>query len=341
MLAVLAAAAMIGGAVAVRSRIDRDGAGDSAGRLTCASELEAVCETLRRERGERLTVVVEPAGVTADRLAAAPGDPGLDGWLVSAPWPEIVDGRRRARALPRLFEPAGEPLARSPLVLVTWKDRAGVLAQRCDNETVDWRCLGAAAAIQGGWAAIGGQPGWGPVKPGYGRPSTDDIGLLVLGQAVSSYFGRADLSTADLEDEGFRGWFGGLVRSAPPSAGSPLVVMLAAGPSAYDAVGTTLAEAGPLVARSSRRASLTVLYPAPMATADVVLASPGGDAGRRLRQAVTGDAVPALARAGWLAEGQRRAEGIDIDRVPDGSGLPSPGLLDALQTRWKEETGQS
>lgn len=336
----VAAAAMIGGAVAVRAGIDDDGGDSAAGRLTCTLELEAVCENLREERGG-LTVVVEPAGVTADRLASASGEAGLDGWLVTAPWTEIVDARRRAAALPPLFASAGAPLARSPLVLVTWKDRAAVLAPRCQANTVNWRCLGEAAGTPGGWAALGGQAGWGPVKPGHGPPSSDGVGLLVLGQAASSYFGRSDLSTMDLDDDGFRRWFGGLERSVPQSGGSPLALMLTAGPAAYDAVGTVEAEAGPLVERSPRRASLELLYPSPMATADAILATPQGDAGARLRRAVTDDARRALSRAGWRVDGQPLAAGLSRSvKLPDGSGLPPAGLLDALRVRWEEETGQ-
>ncbi|MDQ4133181.1 MAG: hypothetical protein M3179_08260, partial [Actinomycetota bacterium] len=77
-LAVLAAVAMVAGAVVVRSRLDDGDSDGVAGRLTCGPELEAVCERLRRDQGDGLTIVVEPAGVTAERLAAAPGDPGLD-----------------------------------------------------------------------------------------------------------------------------------------------------------------------------------------------------------------------------------------------------------------------
>jgi hypothetical protein len=340
-LAVLAAAAMIAGAVAVRSRIDDGGGGVAAGRLTCAPELEPVCETLRQESDGGLTVVIEPAGLTADRLASASGDPGLDGWLVTSAWPEIVDARRRARALPPLFGSPGEPLARSPLVLVTWKDRAAVLAPRCPATTVDWRCLGEAAGVPGGWSALGGQAAWGPVKPGHGRPSTDEVGLLVLGQAASSYFGRDDLSTVDLDDDGFRRWFGALERSVPQAAGSPLAVMLAAGPAAYDAVGTVEADAAPLVERSSRRASLEVLYPSPMATADLILATPQADAGARLRRALTGQARRELAASGWRVEGEPLAGGLDRSvELPPGDGLPDPGLLDALRVRWEEETGR-
>ena len=54
--------------------------------------------------------------------------------------------------------------------------------------------------------------------------------------------------------------------------------MLAAGPSLYDIVGTTEAEAGPRLARSARdrRDRVTLLYPAPVATADIVLRTDRG-----------------------------------------------------------------
>ncbi len=206
-----------------------------------------------------------------------------------------------------------------------------------------WRCLGEAAATDGGWAAVGGRPEWGPVKPGHASPATDGVGALVLGQAVASWFGRTDLSTVDLEDEAFQRWFTGLERAVPPSASSPLTTLLVTGPAAVDAVGTIEAEAGPLLARSARRDALSLLYPSPMATADVVLAMPSGDGpAESVSRAVGGDAgKEALAAAGWRVDGQRRAEGVpDSPPLAADDGLPPPGLLEALRARWREVTGR-
>ena len=343
-LAVVAAAAMVAGSLALRSRLDRQETERSQVlRLTCSAELEAACRQLEETGDSRLQVLVEAAGSTADRLVAADADPGLDGWLVSAPWPEMVDLRRQARARRPLFGDDRPALARSPLVLVVANDRAAALAPHCEGGTVGWRCLGEAAATDRGWAAVGGRPEWGPVKPGHASPATDGVGALVLGQAVAAWFGRADLSTVDLEDDGFQRWFTALERAVPPSASSPLTTLLVAGPAAFDAVGTTEAEAGPLLARSARRGSLTLLYPSPMATADVVLAAPSGDGPpAAVARAVRGDAgKDALAAAGWRVDGEERAQGVpDSPALAPDDGLPPPGLLEALRVRWREVTGR-
>ena len=335
-LAVVAAAAMIAGSLAIRSARDGDGS-DSARvlRLTCATELDAACRRMS-EDDDRVQLTVEPAGVTADRLAALDGAPGLDGWLVTAPWPEIVDGQRGARALPPLFSAERPTVARSPLVFVVWKDRFAALGARCPAPaSPGWRCLGEAAGTPGGWAAAGGRAEWGPVKPGHGPPDTDGVGLLVLGQAVAAFFGRSDLSSADLDDDGFSRWFAALERAVPPTAGSPLESMLVVGPAAFDAAGTTEAEAVPLVSRSARRDALTLLYPSPMATADVVLATVGGGGETSsLRELVRGDGGrAALGDTGWRVGSGHRP---DLPALPATSGLPSPGFLDALRGRWRE-----
>ncbi len=342
-LAVVAAAAMVVGSLALRSRMDRTEVEDSQVlRLTCATELGPACEAMADD-DDRIRLTVEAAGLTADRLASADeGEVGLDGWLTTAPWPVIVDQQRQAASLQPLFGPESPALARSPLVLAVWKDRAAVLNPTCGG-TVGWKCLGDAAGTAGGWAAIGGRPEWGAVKVRHAPPSSTAVGLVVLGQAVGSWFGRTDVSTVDLDDGAFQTWFAGLERSASAAASS-LETMLAAGQSQFDAAGTTEAEAGPLLARAARGKDVDLLYPSPMATADVVLAVPLGDteAPATLRGVVQGEAGrTALAAAGWRVDGQRRAPGVpDTPPLPGGSGLPSPGLLDALRTRWHEVTGR-
>ncbi len=334
-LAVVAAAAMIAGSLAIRSALDRDRSeAAQVLRLTCASELEAVCQRVADD--DRVALTLEPAGTTADRLASGDADPGLDGWLAPAPWPEIVDARRRSQALPALFSTERPTLARSALVLVAWKDRTAALSPRCPAPAgFGWRCLGEAAGTAGGWAAVGGRPEWGPVKPGHASPDTDGIGLLVLGQAVVGWFGRADLSTADLDDEAFTRWFAGLERAVPTTPGSPLQSMLVVGPAAFDAVGTTEAEAAPLVSRSARRDALNLLYPSPMATADVVLATvEAAPAAASLGRLLRGDeARRAFDAAGWRVGTGARP---DAPALPPTNGLPPPGLLDALRDRWRE-----
>jgi hypothetical protein len=307
-LALVAAAAMVAGSIALRSRLDeREEDRANPLRVVCAAELGPVCEALRPQ------VTVEPATATADRLGRSDAaDPGLDGWLVPAPWPQIVDGRRRLAALPPLFTDVGAPLARSPLVLVVQNALADRLASRCGG-TVGWKCLGEAAGI-------------GQAKPAH---TSDALGTLVIGQAAAAYFGRVDLSTIDLEDPGFASWFQRLERATPPlpSGASLLDEMLGTNFAAYDAVGTVEAEAGPILARAARRNDVRLLYPSPMATADVVLAGAGGDTARRRRDLAGEERVRrAFADAGWKVDGLNAPAG----------GLPSPGFLDALRARAAE-----
>src|SRR5689334_20638090 len=96
--ALVLAVAMVVGSLLVRSRIDRS---RTTARLTCATELEAACRAI----GHGVKVTIEPAGVTADRLAGLdPGaDAGLDGWMTPGPWPQAVDADRRVAGKDPIF----------------------------------------------------------------------------------------------------------------------------------------------------------------------------------------------------------------------------------------------
>jgi hypothetical protein len=337
LLALLAAVAMVVGAVAVRNRIDdKEERQETTLRLVCATELRAVCDDLAADDDHSVVATVEPAATTAGRLTALePGRrAGLDGWLVPYPWPEIMSEARERAGSDALLVP-GPVLARSPVVLAVWPDRAAALAARCEGGAPGWKCLGEAAGQR--WDAIGGDPAWGPVKPGHLPPSTA-TGLSVLGAATAAWFGRTDLSSADLDDDAFRGWLSRLERAVPASPAPTVETMLVRGPATFDAVGTLEAEAGPVLARSARPSKPDLLYPAPVATADVVLATPAGRAADLLAELVEGSAGRrSLARAGWRVEGQPRADGIPAEpALPPSKGLPPPGLLSALRRAAEE-----
>ena len=332
-LALLAAVGMVVGALAVRDRMDEDDERRTTTlRLVCSTELSAVCDALAEEAATQVDATVEEAAVTADRLVALP--PGrpvpLDGWLVPGPWPTIVAEAREREGLAPLLSP-GPVLARSPVVLAVWPDRAKVLEPRCQNGAPGWKCVGEVAGDD--WTSLGGQPTWGPVKPGH-PPLTTAAGLAVLGTATVAYFGRPDLSRSDLEDDGYRTWLSALERAVPSTPASPVETMLVRGPAAFDAVGALEAEAGPLVAASARPDKPLLLYPAPVATADVVLGTPGGKAGQLLAEVVAGsEGRRALAAAGWRVPDEGRAPGVPATPpLPPGSGLPAPGVLDALRS---------
>ena len=80
---------------------------------------------------------------TADRLSTAKVA-DLDGWLVTPPWPDAVDAARERAGLTKLFASSGEPVARSPLVLVVQRRASQRCARSCGN-TIGWKCVGVAA----------------------------------------------------------------------------------------------------------------------------------------------------------------------------------------------------
>lgn len=346
-LALLAAAAMVAAAVLVRGWLDDRGDasddGDDGGpsdeqaTLLCDPALVAVCRQLEEQRGDLVVEVVDAASAFdrfADPVFSTRDDP-VDGWLVPAPFPAMVDEARQRGGQAPVFDEIGDPLARSPLVIAMWVERADALAPGCPGGEVGWRCIGDAAGRP--WGDLGGSPGWGRLEPGFEDPATSATGLLIVGQASTAFFDTPSFASNDFDRDGFRGWLRNLedsVPSFPATAGSPLRQMLVAGPATYDLAGTTEAEAGPAIVRSRDRERLRILYPSPMATADVQFAPVGGAAGAERLGEILADADTAglLAAAGWRVDGQPLAEGLDADLVlPDGNGLPRPGVMQALR----------
>lgn len=329
---------MIIGALAFRGALDSEGSGVLGPRepvaLVCAAELRGVCDDLA---GDDVQVRSEEAGTTAAALTAEAAT-DADLWLTLAPWPTMVAEARERSGQDALSTASPAVVGRSPLVLVVWQDRAAVLAEACTTD-FSWRCVGRLAADP--WAAAGGDEAWGGVKPGHGDPTTNATGLLVLGQAVSDYLGSADFSTRDLDDDAFLSWLTSLERAVPnfgSAANTPLQQMLQFGRGRFDIVGTTEAEAGPLLERSAGRAEGLIVRPAaPLVVAEVVLAPLHPDAEGRVDEVVEPAGV-ALAEAGWQVEGRPVAEGAGVTPLPDDAGTPPPGVLDALRARWEEIT---
>jgi hypothetical protein len=327
----------------IRGRIDENGGGGATVRLLCTTELEAACTDLGESSD--VSVTVEPAGTTAQSLVALPDDqrPDFDAWLAPAPWPQMVDVQRRGKR--PLFAEPSDPIGRSPLVLVARADRAPVLegAPVC-NGKVDWKCLGAVAGRS--WTDLpGGQAAWGSVKPGPGDPTLSATALDVASQATSEFLDTTDYARDDLENDQYLDWVSGIERAVPklpPTAASPFTDMLQQLPTAtYDVVGTTEAEAGPGIAGAApdRRRALTLLYPEPVVTADVVLTAVAKGRSQDDAEDLAGDSdlAAALARHGWRVPGQSSARGVrDAPALPRGSGLPpDPGALVALQETWR------
>jgi hypothetical protein len=335
-LALLAAIGMVAGALVVRDRMDGGGGGGTLGIggprpvLVCATELATVCDSFR----DKADVTVEPAGTTADRLIAAPSEAGLDGWLVAGPWPAIVAEERKRKALAPILVSEKAGIARSPVVIVGERERVPVLSAKCGGK-VTLRCLGDNGRAK--WSAIGGQAAWGDVRVGLPNAAIEAEGLAVLGAATVDFFGgRTDLARADLEgDPGYGTWVSQLARSLPQS--SDFGRMLAA-KGVVDLWAGLEAQVVPQLATATARSQqLDLLYPEPVVTADVTLGLASGKAADRLGNTISGDeGKQALAAGGWRV-GSKVPAGARTDViVAPTSGLPSPGLLQALRSVWKD-----
>jgi hypothetical protein len=325
-LALVVAAGLVVGALAITGRLGGDGVavtlgGAASGTIVCVPEVAQACRELAQEGDGDLTVRIEEAGVTLDALGSS-APPDIDAWVTLQPWPQMARDRRQRANLSPLV--GSETVAgASHMVLAAWQERADVLARTCDPVT--WRCVGEVADRT--WGDLGGPETWGPVKPGHGDPTRSASGLLALHQAVASRIGTPGYTTRDLDDPAFFGWFSNLQRAVPdfrPASGSPLLAMVQFGPASYDLVGAVEAEVLGLQERAGGRAGSLVILPGdPETPVEVVVVGIGG-----------GDAV-----AEGVAEGIRGALG-GWWQVTEGAGVaPSAGALEALRREWSEVMG--
>lgn len=321
--ALVAAIAMVALAWAVRDLvIDDDGSGGDPGgddvpeqlRLTCATELKAVCDQLA---SGAVRVELEDPGATADRLAQLPegDDPGFDAWLADGPWAAMVTDDRQFGGQDGTV--LGEPsavLARSPAVLVVQDGRRAELEQACGG-TITWRCVGEQAAT---------------LQVGLTAPDRGD-GLVPLAEATAGFFERTDYSAVDFDEPGFRPWFDALTqlsRSNRVRLGDRSALDAAAGQAGtFNVVGSLEAQTATLL---RGRDDWSTIYPEPMSIAEVQLVPRAGlDAGELLDSLDADQLAAALTAAGW-----RDSDGAGDPRLPAGAGLPRAGTLNALRDLW-------
>ncbi|MEI7591724.1 MAG: substrate-binding domain-containing protein [Actinomycetes bacterium] len=351
--AVILAIAMVVVAVKFRGRMDDQAATTAAdqatanGVLVCASELRAVCDTLARTHRD-IHIRIEEAQVTLTRLASPEfdsatmsGEGRIDAWLVPEPWPQMVaEQRLRSGSGVGVLQPPSAVLARSPLVIAMWNDRRDALQRRCENGTITWKCIGREAGTP--WGSESPVNSWGSVKPGHPVPDQTAEGLLVLGEASASWFGTSSYASNDFDNAAFRAWFDHLERAIPVfpvPPRTPLDEMLFAGPAAFDLTGTLESTAAPQIETSRDNARLSILYPEPLTTADVVVTPvTGSQSGDRFMKLVKSqEGAQALAQAGWRVEGQPLAPGIpDVPVLGAESNVPRAGVLQALRALWTE-----
>jgi hypothetical protein len=351
--ALVAALVMIGVSIAVRSLVfDNDShvgavASGATLHLACVTELANACDEIARTSGGRVKVTVEPAGITAKRMVDATDatKTGIDGWLTIAPWPEIVGQRRaRANATPVLGRTSPK-LARTPLVIAIRNDRYGILRAACGRE-IDWTCTGNQAGKP--WSQLGGDVRWGNVKPAHAEPIESATGLVVLGHAVGEFLASPKLPIEQVSSNdwqassAFPGWFQRLETNIPADAlavgADPLTQWLQQQGVNAALVGGLEANIAPRLAQAGAlKNEVRVIYPAAVASADVVFAPIKGR-GDDLGKIVSADAArAAFVRAGWRVGrwGPPLDAGASVPPLPTSNGLPPAGTLDALQTYWQ------
>ncbi len=132
------------------------------------------------------------------------------------------------------------PLVITPLVLVAWDDRAGVLSGK--DKQLTFKHLHDAIKDPKGWPGVGGKADWGFVKLGHTNPTRSNSGLqaLIL-MAYEFQKKRSGLEVRDVLDEKFQDFVKTIEKGVPKfgdSTGSFMEEMVLYGPSKYDVVVT-------------------------------------------------------------------------------------------------------
>jgi hypothetical protein len=256
-LAVLAAVAMVAGALWVRGRIDDDDSGGGGGggtrALVCAPEVAEACRAISD------AVTVEDAAATAQGLLTAERF-AADGWATPGPWPEMVDALRSSAGRPTLFDDGGEVVASSRMAVVAPPD------------------------LPQGWRAVGDAVGGGGLRLGWRDPTTG-FGVLQVGAFAVGFFDGPRFATNDF-DAAFRSYLEGIQEEAT-EARDPLERRLQQGVSFAEAVVTFSAEAEAVLegAAPGRVGDLAPTYPEPVVAVDaVVVGDRAGDIGTELQE---------------------------------------------------------
>jgi hypothetical protein len=317
--ALVAAIAMVVAAVYARGRIDETAV---TSHIVCSTELAEACKAVHVS-GVKLTV--EPAGTTFDRLVPLDpdADPGIDGWLVPQPWPQMVDAERARRSLPALFNGPSLALASSAIVVVAESRRALAIKAKCGDPAPDLACV--ASLAPQAWAQLGADAGFGSVKESLADPASEAEGLAVLGAVgAAALAGRP----FDARDDTLLQRLRDLRRAHLEPGVDAVPRMLTSNAAELDMVLTTAAAALHVlnVAADRSRQATTVLYPAgvPVApTISVVMQSTGSTpAGRKtLSGGVVGAIGSALRAIDWEA---------GVGTAPD------PGQLLAMRQAWAD-----
>lgn len=347
--AVLAAVVMVLAAVLVRALVagedargDDGDTGDDGLEIICGPELLAACNDLAAEIGG-LRVTQQPEADTAEAIVTGELTLGAGSvWLAAGDWVAITSAGMATDTGPPI---SSDVLARSPAVMVARTDRMEVLRAACGE--VDWSCVGDSAGDS--WTGLGGERTWGRVE--VALPSPDSApGMVASNQAVASRIGTTDFATNDLAEPSVAGWLDSLSSASASNSGAvPPLEDFIGRPAALSVVGALEADAVRVLRDAASAELMTVVAPAPVATADVRLWSGStGSLERALGTLTPERLAEALAGSGWRPGDGRGTEpptgaasiGAEMlslaVELPDGPGLPSPGTIFTVDQRFED-----
>lgn len=197
LIAVIIAAALILGAVAIRRTLtsgepsaDEPSAHSArVTRLLCAAELSKICSAISGPLEAEVTV--EAPGQTVRRLAVG-NALDADVWLTTHPWTEITSTTRPDAG-------STTPIQRySRLAVGGIAERVAALTSSCGS-SLTWKCIASASGKAWGTAGLGGQPTWGTFELGVRRQDST-AGLLAACALANEWFRGPNYSAADLDD---------------------------------------------------------------------------------------------------------------------------------------------
>ena len=105
----------------------------------------------------------------------------------------LTDGEYRAR-----------PIAISLFSWGIYQSRADVLRKKYGS--IDWKTIHDAAIAKGGWPELGGDPQWGYFKLVVPNPRRNVGGLQAMVAAAGEYYGKTDITVADVTNPDFQKW---------------------------------------------------------------------------------------------------------------------------------------
>lgn len=222
-IVVLLAVAVVGGSYLVRSAggvrplIEQPQTLEV--RIVCALPVEPFVREAANKynvenhklEGHAIRVSVEPMdGLTAmGRYEREQMTPLPTVWIPDSRYlVELVNATYKEKLGRDIFLTGGEYRARPIAIsLFSWgiySSRAQVL--RAKYGEIDWRAIHDAAISKGGWLELGGPADWGYFKLVVPNPRKNVGGLSAMIAAAGEYYGKTDISVADVTNPDFQKW---------------------------------------------------------------------------------------------------------------------------------------